>query len=331
MIPTKEHKVISLDQIKRSDRSTGAKSLQRKQYCPEHEDQLLRMYCRTCKEVICQDCALVKHQLPDHECIFVKDVHPPIVEELEQLIEDVKAKEVEFRDHGDSVEKVRPINAETLKACQIRVNKTFDKLKEVLEARRASLIAELHHMHEQEEKKLDAEASSLELTLGKITSKIDFVQQLLENGSDVEVVSVSTYAKENMEKLKDAICKDPPKRLQMGATLDSQIEDVLSEYGVITNELQPEDIVVSDVPDNPHCGEEVWSEVEPSDEISPMPEPDVPVVDSRVNTDQSTHSPPHPSHESFFVVLDPFRQPFFLVPGSPPSSPKRQFNHHRKH
>ena len=171
------------------------------------------------------------------------------------------------------------------------MNKTFDKLKEVLEARRASLIAELHHMHGQEEKKLDAEASSLELTLGKITSKIGFVQQLLKNGSDVEIVSVSTEAKENMEKLKGSIWnKDTIKGSLMRVTLDSQMEDHLNEHGIITNKLRPEDIVISNIPDRINSGEEVRFTVEPSTEMRrrhyPLPKPDIKVTQDQQSRDE---------------------------------------------
>ena len=69
---TRNHVVKTLEEIKQSDKKTGVQSLHKRQHCQEHEDELLKLYCKTCKKVICRDCALVTHR--EHSYAFVREV-----------------------------------------------------------------------------------------------------------------------------------------------------------------------------------------------------------------------------------------------------------------
>ena len=120
MRATASHKTLSLEEIKHSDKRAGVKSISKKKYCPEHEEEVLKLFCKTCKEAICRDCALVKHQ--SHDYTFVRDLRPEIQSELEKLIELVKGREVEFNEQTKTVQKILLQNADTLKSCEKAVN-----------------------------------------------------------------------------------------------------------------------------------------------------------------------------------------------------------------
>ena len=107
--------------MKQSDKTTGARSLHKRQHCPEHEDELLKLYCKTCKKVICRDCVLVTHK--EHEYAFVREVRMEIQKRLEEQISKVHAKEIEFQNHQKYVENLLNISGETAKSSKIMVNK----------------------------------------------------------------------------------------------------------------------------------------------------------------------------------------------------------------
>ena len=258
MVFTKEHAVVSLDEIRSSDKQTGVRTLRQKRYCPEHDDQLLRLYCRTCKKVVCQACAMVKHRSAEHDCDFVKDVKSEISEELMKLMECIQVKQEEFDSYCSYIDHVRSANAASLDTSEKEINKAFDSLKQILEARRVSLVTELRSAYAQEQKRIDAEAQSVDLMLGKVKSTIDFVQQLLANGSDVEVLSVGEQAKKNMERLKEAVWeKEANHPSLVHVRLDPQMELSLNTYGELTDALNSKDIIVTEMPSRYTTGEEV--------------------------------------------------------------------------
>ena len=264
---TRGHNTVSLEEIKQSDKPTGAKSLQKVQYCKDHEDEVLKLFCKTCKKVICRDCALVKHR--DHDYTFIREVRPEIQQQLEALIKEVQAKEVEYKSHIDYLENVRGIGTDTLATCKHKVNKTCDQLKEAIESRRAALIAQLHEIHDSEKKQVDLEAEGLQSTLSKLSNSIGFTQQLLANGSDVEVVSMSVQAVQTLEGLKTVKWnKNTIKPTLMRVTFDPEFEENVNKFGTTSHEIKPDDLLVKLPNKTTNVGQEIKFEVHLSKEIS---------------------------------------------------------------
>ena len=265
---TRSHNTISLEEIKQSDKPTGAKSLQKVQYCKDHEDEVLKLFCKTCKKVICRDCALVKHR--DHDYTFIREIRPEIQRQLEALTKEVQAKEVEYKSHIDYLENVRGIGTNTLGTCEREVNETFHQLQEAIESRRVVLIAQLHDIHDSEQKQVILEAEGLQFTLSKLSNSIGFTQQLLANGSDVEVVSMSVQAVQTLENLKTVSWnKNSIKPTLMRVKFDPEFEKHVNEFGTTSHEIQPEDLLVVKLPKGtPDVGQEIKFEVHLSKEIS---------------------------------------------------------------
>ena len=264
---TRGHNTVSLEEIKQSDKPTGAKSLQKVQYCKDHEDEVLKLFCKTCKKVICRDCALVKHR--DHDYTFIREIRPEVQQQLEALIKKVQAKEVEYKSHIDYLENVRGIGTNTLATCEREVNETFYRLQKAIESRRAALVAQLHDIHDSEKKQVDLEAEGLQLTLSKLSNSIGFTQQLLANGSDVEVVSMSVQAVQTLESLKTVNWnKNTTKPTLMRVKFDTEFEKHVNEFGTTSHEIQPEDLLVKLPKETANVGQEIKFEVHLSKEIS---------------------------------------------------------------
>ena len=264
---TRGHNTVSLEEIKQSDKPTGAKSLQKVQYCKDHEDEVLKLFCKTCKKVICRDCALVKHR--DHDYTFIREVRPEIQQQLEALIKEVQAKEVEYKSHIDYLENVRGIGTDTLATCKHKVNKTCDQLQEAIESRRAALIAQLQDIHDLEKKQVDLEAGCLQSTLSKLSNSVGFTRQLLANGSDAEVVSMSVQAVQTLENLKTVNWnKNTTKPTLMRVKFDPEFEKHVNEFGATVHEIQPDDLLVKLPKETAIVGQEIKFEVHLSEEIS---------------------------------------------------------------
>ena len=186
---TKAHVIRTLDEIKQSDKKSGVKSLHKKQHCEEHEDELLKIYCKTCKKVICLLCAVVTHK--NHNYVAISAVRPELQKQLEKQISEVQAKEIEFQNHQKYTENLLRIRNEAAKSSEKKVNKAFNEVIAAFEARRAQLLAEVHSIHESEVKQITAESESLACSLSRLSGSIHFTKQLLDNGDDVEVAAVS--------------------------------------------------------------------------------------------------------------------------------------------
>jgi hypothetical protein len=258
--------MITLEKIKKSDKKLGVQSIQRKQYCEEHDDEVLKLFCKTCKKVICRDCALVKHR--EHDYSFIREVRPETRNQLELLLKKVEEKENEFHGHKKHVEGLQRSNEDTLNFCLKDVNEMCDKLIEVIESRRAFLVAELHSKHEAEEEQNKGEMNSIDLSLVRLSDSIRFTRKLLDDGNDVELMTVGMQAKEALEGLstmewnRDAV---RPSLLRL--KFAPAVEDMKS-FGKVLSTIQPSDILIKNVPQNVCVGDKFEFSVKLSDEIA---------------------------------------------------------------
>ena len=94
---SKDHDVKTLDEIKQSDKKTGAQSLHMKQHCEEHKGEQLKIYCKTCKKVICLLCAVVTHK--NHDYVVISEIRSELQKQLKKQISEVQAKEIKFQNH----------------------------------------------------------------------------------------------------------------------------------------------------------------------------------------------------------------------------------------
>ena len=94
---SKNHKLATLAELKEG----GAKQLEKKRYCSDHEGEELKLYCRTCQEVICRDCTIVTHK--QHDYTFIKDVREELTKKMKSLLASVDGKEAEYQRLLDSI------------------------------------------------------------------------------------------------------------------------------------------------------------------------------------------------------------------------------------
>ena len=263
---TKGHDVITLTEIQQAEKKRGIRSLQKKQYCEEHEDEVVKLFCNACKKTICRDCALVKHK--EHDFNLVRELRPEVQELLEKLMTAVQAKEAEFVSHKMYAENLRKLSESALATCTKEVGEVYEKLIAQLEAHRSTLISELNDIHKAESKQIDAEVSSLSLALVRLANSIRFTRQLLDNGDDLEVMSMSVQAQETLETLgKMTWDRETLKPTLLRMKFDSEVTNV-KPFGRVLHEIQPDDIIVKELSTQAYLKKKLCFEIQLSSDIS---------------------------------------------------------------
>ena len=163
--------------------------LEKKRYCSDHEGEELKLYCRTCQEVICRDCTIVTHK--QHDYTFIKEVREKLVQEMHNLLGHVKGKVEEFTQHQNHLQEVDTKSKESIDACRSKVREYFKDWHRSLEEREGQLLGQLDQHLKVASKQVDAERSTVDLSMGQITSAVEFTQQLLSNGGQYDIAMMS--------------------------------------------------------------------------------------------------------------------------------------------
>ena len=171
-------------------------------YCPDHKEQLLSYYCRTCGVSVCPECPVGKHC--KHEIVTMKDGKEEVTGSMRTLHTEVSVKLQEFKDHLELITKIEAHMSQHQKYLTAEVNKACDTGLKNIEAARMSLLSKIDDTCGQESKKIWAEKDTVERAILGQESCLAFTERLLKSTDDTEVVYLSSQGLRQLKVLKES-------------------------------------------------------------------------------------------------------------------------------
>ena len=173
-------------------------------YCLKHDDELLKLYCETCKEVICRDCTVIDHK--GHQYSFVKEIAKQRKVELNGIMK--KSKELLLAtEHADQdihkmIEKIKNRQSKV----KIEIKEAYDKIIKVVNDHIQDLFKKVDEIAEKKSKALDMQSSNASL----LSDAISFVENMLKHCGDIEVMQMATSFQKRLEDLCDSLSDVSP-------------------------------------------------------------------------------------------------------------------------
>lgn len=196
-VATRAHTTVLLEEVKKG----GEKTLHHPQICPVHEKEEIKLYCRKCNRVICRDCTLDEHR--DHEFVFVKNIVPEIEKNIVDACKVLSLKEKEFQEHIAYIDKVLQDTAGQKTSNTKQIKALYDGYIKELQTQCDKLLATLKGEVASKEKQIIEEKSKVSMELNKLTSGVQFCQQLLNSGSDIQKAQMNFQVTDRQNNLKD--------------------------------------------------------------------------------------------------------------------------------
>ena len=196
MLATKQHKVFSLDEI----RSKGEKCFQRPHHCPIHENEILKLYCRTCSKAICGDCTYVDHR--SHQYVFIKDVQEELKISLREKLNSMRRLSGDAKNKKENAEKVVEEHETKVASIRTHVDRTFGELAELVRTCHTKVLHDLDQQAETRKKVHTTNVEEAELAHARLTSIVTFIERLLQSSDACEISTMANYTLEQCKKLK---------------------------------------------------------------------------------------------------------------------------------
>lgn len=159
--------------IGNSIETNGSSMKSNNYWCTRHKSELLKFFCRTCSITVCKDCIAADHPAVLHECEHVNDATPKMIENLLQIVSEVRGKANDLR----SVIKNCENNAQRIQIqfnkAQNEINETYQFYISMLEERKQELLKELENSY-------NAKNLSQSLLVNKSQDHVDKVVQACE-------------------------------------------------------------------------------------------------------------------------------------------------------
>ena len=158
------------------------------QFCGVHKKEALKLYCETCKKLICRDCTLVDHR--QHSYKFVEDARKQVDAEMGSLKSKVDRKLAVFKHNLNEIKKVEVSATGHSQVLKADINNFFDELVKSIEARRKALLDEAEGACQKDLKHVWADK---ETTIAHIQSVFSLMSKAHQCSSNSEMILTALH------------------------------------------------------------------------------------------------------------------------------------------
>ena len=198
---TKEHKICSLDEMRKGTSEVPSILPEKVETCPTHPTKPLELYCK-CEEVlICRDCIIKKHK--DHDYDVISDVvegEKKILREslpgIQQLVDKVENAVTKVKGRRKDVKSRKDENLNKL-------DNAFNALHAALDERKRQLREKVTKDSQEKDKGLQVQEDKLCFILSQLKSCHSFIEDKVQRGVNQDVLAM----KRSMLKRRDELAK----------------------------------------------------------------------------------------------------------------------------
>ena len=197
---SRNHKIVTVTDIQASADVASIVSLKRKlSCCQKHPENICKMYCETCSELICSDCTIRLHQ--GHQYDLISDTFPKYKQEILASLEPVKHHLATVKKALQSLDKrEREISAQKV-ATETDIDKQINELLHSLEKRRTELKGQLGKLTQHKLKSLAAQKDQFELLHTQLASCLEYVEGSLKTGTQGEILEMKAPVLKHIQQM----------------------------------------------------------------------------------------------------------------------------------
>ena len=193
---TRSHQMISLREFQQQ----AVKIITAKKMtpiCKKHSNNEVKIYCDTCKELICYDCTIRLHK--DHSCDPVTDIFLKHKEELVSSLKPLKQKVTRIQQSLTVFDNLAiDIHSQRV-SLKADINKEIDEQQQLLDQQRKKLVDAVEMLTEQKLEALATQRESIEMIRVKLISCLEYAEGTIKTGTQCQVLEMKAPALERIK------------------------------------------------------------------------------------------------------------------------------------
>nr|XP_020655168.1 E3 ubiquitin-protein ligase TRIM71 [Pogona vitticeps] len=170
-------------------------------YCQHHDDEVLHFYCDTCSVPICRECTMERHV--GHSFIYLQDALQDSRTLTIQLLADAQQGRQAIQLSIEQAQAVAEQVEMKAKMVQSEVKAVTSRHKKALEERECELLWKVEKIRQVKAKSLYLQVEKLRQNLNKLDNTISAVQQVLEEGRNMDILLARDRMLAQVQELKN--------------------------------------------------------------------------------------------------------------------------------
>ena len=195
---SRNHKIVTITDIQAS---ADVASIQNKKLscCQKHPENVCKIYCETCRELICNDCIIRLHR--DHQYDLISDTFPKYKEEILTSLEPVKHHLAAVEKALQALDKRESEISDQKVATETDIDEQFNQLQQSLEKRRIELKGQLDKLTQHKLKTLAAQRDKFDLLRTQLASCLEYVEGSLKTGTQGGILEMKAPVLEHIQQM----------------------------------------------------------------------------------------------------------------------------------
>ena len=190
------HVVASLEDLKRG----GVRNIPLKEAptpkCSEH-DKSLKIFCFDCDRLICRDCTIIDHN--GHNFTFLKKCASECRKTLRDSLAPLQKVQAGIAGAEKTlISEEAKMDTQKNEVCKC-IEESFEKLKAVLEQRKAELVKRTSTLAQEKKDALAAQQKRFQIAQTEIQLVLELVERNIESTSDQDLMCICTQLQTKME------------------------------------------------------------------------------------------------------------------------------------
>uniref|UniRef100_A0A8C6XX14 E3 ubiquitin-protein ligase TRIM71 n=1 Tax=Naja naja TaxID=35670 RepID=A0A8C6XX14_NAJNA len=170
-------------------------------YCQHHDDEVLHFYCDACSVPICRECTMGRHV--GHSFIYLQEALQDSRTLTIQLLADAQQGRQAIQLSIEQAQAVAEQVEMKAKMVQSEVKAVTSRHKKALEERECELLWKVEKIRQVKAKSLYLQVEKLRQNLNKLDNTISAVQQVLEEGRNMDILLARDRMLAQMQEMKN--------------------------------------------------------------------------------------------------------------------------------
>ena len=226
-----DHVILGTDEIKGEAKVLLPKKTLR---CETHPTKKLKIYCNRCTKLVCSICVTGLHK--DHNYEFIEESFPRHKEELVSNLAQFKHKLVHVQQSLKAFDTRVKKTSDQRTAIVAQLHSGIDQLHQLLDQRRAELVATLDKSIQEKLKSLATQRDLVEVAHEQMSSCLEYAEAGLDIGTEGEVLKIKEPVLKRIEEINaefDPSILQPKTEADIELITDDQAHKACQEYGEI--------------------------------------------------------------------------------------------------
>ncbi|XP_078694965.1 E3 ubiquitin-protein ligase TRIM56-like isoform X2 [Branchiostoma floridae x Branchiostoma belcheri] len=212
---TKGHQVIGVEQLRSAESEAVNIKPRPLPPCRLHSQETLKLFCVDCSEAICQLCTVLSHK--DHKYEYFADTAEKAKGEIGALLAKAEKKVSDLKNAGQQAHaqktRLEKNVTETIEKIKRKAEETRRQLVALINEQEADLLNSVNTVSQTRSKEFSTAIDEIETATVALESAAEFGRNIVEHGSEFEVMTVSGEVNSRLKKLLGLEIADMTKEL----------------------------------------------------------------------------------------------------------------------